>query len=144
MLDKYHLNYVHTGVMVWILFYVIFVAVLLSSLWRRKNIGIALSFCYTYVRELKMAAPSEEKLICDINLIWKHLLSTKWKFQSFGRRERCFHWNQNGKWQIIVIWEHSGAIFVYISSITCAPCKTSSEQEYTFYSISKYLKMYKL
>jgi hypothetical protein len=25
-----------------------------------------------------------------INLIWKHLLSTKWKFQSFGRRERCF------------------------------------------------------
>jgi hypothetical protein len=23
------------------------------------------SFCYTYVGELKMAAPSEEKLICD-------------------------------------------------------------------------------
>ena len=62
-----------------------------------------------------------------INLIWKHLLSTKWKFQSFGRRERCFHWNQNGKWQIVVIWEHSGAIFVYISWITCAPCKTSSD-----------------
>ena len=53
-----------------------------------------------------------------INLIWKHLLSTKWKFQSFGRRERCFHWNQNGKWQIVVIWKHSGAIFVYISWIT--------------------------
>ena len=62
-----------------------------------------------------------------INLIWKHLLSIKWKFQSFGRRERCYHWNQNGKWQIVVIWEHSGAIFVYISSITCAPCKTSSD-----------------
>ena len=62
-----------------------------------------------------------------INLIWKHLLSTKWKFQSFGRWERCFHWKQNGKWQIVVIWEHSGAIFVYILSITCAPCKTSSD-----------------
>jgi hypothetical protein len=23
------------------------------------------SFCYTYVGELKMAAPSEEKLMCD-------------------------------------------------------------------------------
>ena len=73
-----------------------------------------------------MTAPSEENLFV-INLIWKHLLSTKWKFQSFGRRERCFHWNQNGKWQIVVIWEHSGAIFVYISWITCAPCKTSSD-----------------
>jgi hypothetical protein len=62
-----------------------------------------------------------------INLIWKHLLSTKWKFQSFDRRVRCFHWNQNGKWQIVVIWEHSGAIFVCISWITCAPCKTSSD-----------------
>jgi hypothetical protein len=29
--------------------------------------------------------------------------------------------------QIVVIWEHSGAIFVFISSITCAPCKTSSD-----------------
>jgi hypothetical protein len=37
------------------------------------------SFCYTYVGELKMAAPSEEKLICDkFNLEAKHhLLSTK-------------------------------------------------------------------
>jgi hypothetical protein len=68
-----------------------------------------------------------KKNLFVINLIWKHLLSTKWKFQSFGRRERCFHCNQNGKWQIVVIWEHSGAIFVYISSITCAPCKTSSD-----------------
>ena len=63
-----------------------------------------------------------KKNLFVINLIWKHLLSTNWKFQSFDRRERCFHWNQNGKWQIVVIWEHSGAIFVYISSITCAPC----------------------
>jgi hypothetical protein len=68
-----------------------------------------------------------KKNLFVINLIWKYLLSTKWKFQSFGRRERCFHWNQNGKWQIVVIWEHSGAIFVYISSITCALCKTSSD-----------------
>jgi hypothetical protein len=22
------------------------------------------------------------------------------KFQRFGRRERCFHWNQNGKWHL--------------------------------------------
>jgi hypothetical protein len=35
-----------------------------------------------------------------INLIWKHLLSTSEQFQSFGRRERCFHWNQNGKWHL--------------------------------------------
>jgi hypothetical protein len=68
-----------------------------------------------------------KKNLFVINLIWKHLLSFNWKFQSFGRRERCFHWNQNGKWQIVVIWEHSGAIFVYISSITCALCKTSSD-----------------
>ena len=67
------------------------------------------------------------KNLLVINLIWKHLLSTKWKFQSFGRRERCFHWKPNRKWQIVVIWEHSSAIFVYISSITCAPCKTSSD-----------------
>jgi hypothetical protein len=77
---------------------------------------------------LKMAAPSEEKLIRDKFNLEVRKLSTKWKFQSFGRRERCFHWNQNGKWQIVVIWEHSGAIFVYISSITCAPCKTSGSR----------------
>jgi hypothetical protein len=69
-----------------------------------------------------------KKNLFVINVIWRHLLSAKWKFQSFGRRKRCFHWNQNGKWQIVVIWEHYGAILiVYISSITCAPCKTSSD-----------------
>jgi hypothetical protein len=78
-----------------------------------------------------------------INLIWKHLLSTNWKFQSFGRWERCFHWNQNGKWQIVVIWEHFGAIFVYISSITCAPCKTSSDWIRVLVAVTnEILKMY--
>jgi hypothetical protein len=84
------------------------------------------SFCYTYVEGWKWQRPVKKNLFV-INLIWKHLLSTKWKFQSFGKRERCFHWNQNGKWQIVVIWDHSGAIFVYISSIACAPYKTSSD-----------------
>jgi hypothetical protein len=41
-----------------------------------------------------MAAPSEEKLICDkFNL---EALTVN-QVKSFGRWERCFHWNQNGK-----------------------------------------------
>jgi hypothetical protein len=83
-------------------------------------------FVIRMLESWKWQLPVKKNLFV-INLIWKHLLSTKWKFQSFGRRERCFHWNKNGKWQIVVIWEHSGAIFVYISWITCAPCKTSSD-----------------
>jgi hypothetical protein len=42
-----------------------------------------------------------------------------WKFFSFIKM--LFEWKN------IEFWEHSGAIFVYISSITCALCKTSSD-----------------
>jgi hypothetical protein len=43
-----------------------------------------------------MAAPSEEKHICDkFNL--EALTVNQVKISNFGRRERFFHWNQNGK-----------------------------------------------
>jgi hypothetical protein len=54
-----------------------------------------------YVGELKMAAPSE--LICDkFNL--EALTVNQVKISKLWQTgERCFHWNQNGKWQIVVI-----------------------------------------
>ena len=74
-----------------------------------------------------MVAPSEEKLICDkfnlealtVNQVKdSKLWQTGKMFSLEPKREvanRC-HMRQ-----------HSGAIFVYISSITRAPCKTSSD-----------------
>ena len=80
-----------------------------------------------------MAAPSEEKLICDqFNLetltVNQLKVSKLWQtgkmFSLEPKREVA---NRCHIFGIPVNRWHSGAIFVYISRITCAPCKTSSD-----------------
>ena len=87
-----------------------------------------------------MAAPSEEKLICDkFNLealsVNQVKVSKLWQtgkmFSLEPKREvanhchmRAFRFTKTEFFLSYLIL--SGAIFVYISSITCVPCKTSS------------------
>ena len=63
-----------------------------------------------------MAAPSEEKFICDnFNL----------EAPSFNREKSC-NALTDGK-DVFIGTKTGSGIFTYISSITCAPCKTSSD-----------------
>jgi hypothetical protein len=49
-----------------------------------------------------MAAPSEEKLICDkFNL--EALTVNQVQVSKLWQTGKMFYWNQNGKWQIVVI-----------------------------------------
>ena len=72
--------------------------------------------CYTYVGELKMAAPSEEKLICD-----------QFNLEALTVNQvKSFKASADGK-DVFIGTKTGSGIFVYISSITCASCKTSSD-----------------
>jgi hypothetical protein len=69
-----------------------------------------------YVGELKMAAPSEEKLICD-----------KFNLEALTVNQvKSFKALADGK-DVFIGTKTGSGIFAYISSITCAPCKTSSD-----------------
>ena len=100
-----------------------------------------------------MAAPSEEQLIRDkFNLgaltVNQVKISKLWQtgkmFALEPKREVA---NRCHIFGIPVNRWHSGAIFVYISRITCAPCKTSSDWItgacYDFYFFSEYSKNHK-
>jgi hypothetical protein len=78
------------------------VSVHLAKRFQRRRflkIGQSESFCYTYVGELKMAAPSEEKLICDqFNLealtVNQLKVSKLWQTRRFTR-STCYRRNVN-------------------------------------------------
>ena len=77
----------------------------------RQPIRIILLYVITYVGELKMTVPSEEKLVCDkFNL--EALLSTKSNVSRFWQTGKMFSLEPKRE--------------VYFSS-TCAPCKMSSD-----------------
>ena len=63
-----------------------------------------------------MAAPSEEKLICDIFNLEALTVNQVKSFKALA----------DGKMFSLEPKREVG-IFAYISSITCAPCKTSSD-----------------
>jgi hypothetical protein len=69
-----------------------------------------------YVGELKMAAPSEEKLICDIFNLEALTVNQVKSFKALADGKDVFIGTKTGS-----------GIFAYISSITCASCKTSSD-----------------
>jgi hypothetical protein len=84
------------------------------------------SFCYTYVGELKMAAPSEEKLIRDkFNL--EALTVNQVKVSKLWQTGKMFSLEPKREVANRCHMRAFGAIFVYISWITCVPCKTSSD-----------------
>jgi hypothetical protein len=62
-----------------------------------------------------MAAPSEEKLICDESNLEALTVNQMKSFKALA----------NGK-DVFIGTKTGSGIFAYISSITCAPCKTSS------------------
>ena len=69
-----------------------------------------------------MAAPSEEKLICD-----KFNLEALTVNQSLTVNQvKSFKALADGK-DVFIETKTGSGIFAYISSITCAPCKTSSD-----------------
>ena len=74
---------------------------------------IALSY---YVGELKMAAPSEEKLICNQFNLEALTVDQVKSFKALADGKDVFIGTKTGS-----------GIFAYISSITCAPCKTSCD-----------------
>ena len=63
-----------------------------------------------------MAAPSEEKLICDKFNLEALTVNQVKSFKALADGKDFFIGTKTGS-----------GIFVYISSITCAPCKTSSD-----------------
>jgi hypothetical protein len=63
-----------------------------------------------------MAAPSEEKLICDKFNLEALTVNQVKSFKALADRKDVFIGTKTGS-----------GIFAYISSITCAPCKTSSD-----------------
>ena len=63
-----------------------------------------------------MAVPSEEKLICDKFNLEALTVNQVKSFKALADRKDVFIGTKTGS-----------GIFVYISSITCAPCKTSSD-----------------
>ena len=63
-----------------------------------------------------MAAPSEEKLICDIFNLEALTVNQVKSFKALADEKDVFIGTKTGS-----------GIFAYISSITCAPCKTSSD-----------------
>ena len=69
-----------------------------------------------YVGELKMAVPSEEKLIGDQFNLEALTVNQVKSFKALADRKDVFIGTKTGS-----------GIFAYISSITCAPCKTSSD-----------------
>jgi hypothetical protein len=79
----------------------------------RQPIRIVLLY---YVGELKMAEPSEEKLICD-KFNWEALTVNQVK---------SFKVLADGK-DVFIGTKTGSGIFAYISSITCAPCKKFSD-----------------
>ena len=65
---------------------------------------------------VKMAAPSEEKLICDQFNLEAVTVNQVKSFKALAEGKDVFIGTKTGS-----------GIFAYISSITCAPCKTSSD-----------------
>ena len=63
-----------------------------------------------------MAAPSEEKLICDKFNLEALTVNQVKSFKALADEKDVFIGTKTGS-----------GIFGYISSITCAPCKTSSD-----------------
>ena len=63
-----------------------------------------------------MAAPNEEKLICDIFNLEALTVNQVNSFKALADGKDVFIGTKTGS-----------GIFAYISSITCAPCKTSSD-----------------
>ena len=63
-----------------------------------------------------MAVPSEEKLICDKFNLEALTVNQVKSFKVLADGKDVFIGTKTGR-----------GIFVYISSITCAPCKTSSD-----------------
>ena len=63
-----------------------------------------------------MAAPSEEKRICDQFNLEAHTVNQVKSFKALA----------DGK-DVFIGTKTLSGIFVYISSITCAPCKTYSD-----------------
>ena len=63
-----------------------------------------------------MAAPSEEKLICDQFNLEALTVNQVKSFKALADGKDVFIGTKTGS-----------GIFAYISSITCAPCKTSSD-----------------
>jgi hypothetical protein len=63
-----------------------------------------------------MAAPSEEKLICDKFNLEAVTVNQVKSFKALADGKDVFIGTKTGS-----------GIFAYISSITCAPCKTSSD-----------------
>ena len=63
-----------------------------------------------------MAAPSEEKLICDKFNLEAVTVNQVKSFKALADGKDVFIGTNTGS-----------GIFAYISSITCAPCKTSSD-----------------
>ena len=63
-----------------------------------------------------MAAPSEEKLICDKSNLEAVTVNQVKSFKALADGKDVFIGTTTGS-----------GIFAYISSITCAPCKTSSD-----------------
>jgi hypothetical protein len=75
---------------------------------------------------LKMAAPSEEQLICDkFNL--EALTVNQVKVSKLWQTGKMFSLEPKREVANRGHMRAFRAIFVYISSITCAPCKTSSD-----------------
>jgi hypothetical protein len=72
------------------------------------------SFCYTYVGELKMAAPSEENLICDIFNLEALTVDQVKSFKALADGKDVFIGTKTGS-----------GIFAYISSITCTLAMTT-------------------
>jgi hypothetical protein len=62
-----------------------------------------------------MAAPSDEKLICDQFNLEALTVNQVKSFKALADGKDVF------------IGTKTGGIFAYISSITCGPCKTSSD-----------------
>jgi hypothetical protein len=63
-----------------------------------------------------MAAPSEEKFICDKFNLEAPTVNQVKSFKALADGKDVFIGTKTGS-----------GIFAYISSITCAPCKTSSD-----------------
>ena len=63
-----------------------------------------------------MAVPSEEKLICDKFNLEALTVNQVKSFKALAEGKNVFIGTKTGN-----------GIFAYISSITCAPCKTSSD-----------------
>ena len=73
-----------------------------------------------------MAAPSEEKLICDKFNLAVYVKKKKKKKALTVNQMKSFKALAGGK-DVFIGTKTGSGIFAYISSITCAPCKTSSD-----------------